>query len=182
MSVVRRVARPLLAAMFLDGGLDQLRHPATKVGTVGPLIHQYAPKLGLPDDPEMLVRANGATMVGAGTLLATGRLPRLSALTLAVSLVPTTAAAHRFWEVDDPQQRRAQRLHLMKNLSMLGGLLIAAVDTGGRPGLSWRARHAAKDASRTAKHARKDARRAAKAARREARLARHQVTDSLPFD
>lgn len=182
MSVVRRVARPLLAAMFIDGGLDQLRHPASKVAAAGPLIHQYAPRLGLPDDPELLVRANGATMVGAGTLLATGRLPRLSALALAASLLPTTAAAHRFWEVKDPEQRRAQRLHLMKNLSMLGGLLIAAVDTGGRPGLSWRARHAAKDASRTAKHAGKDARRAAKAARREARLARHQVTDALPFD
>jgi uncharacterized membrane protein YphA (DoxX/SURF4 family) len=182
MSVVRRVARPLLAAMFIDGGLDQLRHPATKVSKVGPLLHQYAPKLGLPDDPELLVRANGATMVGAGTLLATGRLPRLSALALAATLVPTTAAGHRFWEVKDPEQRKAQRLHLMKNLSMLGGLLIAAVDTGGRPGLSWRARHAAKDASRTAKHARKDAKRAAKTARREARFARHQVSDALPFD
>ncbi len=182
MSVVRRIARPLLAATFVDGGLEQLRHPAAKAGQAAPAIHRYAPRLGLPDDPELLVRANGATMVGAGTMLAMGRLPRLSALVLAISLVPTTVAGHRFWEIKDADQRKAQRLHLLKNAGMLGGLLIAAVDTEGRPGLPWRAKHAAKDASRTAKHARKDARRAAKAARREARMARHQVADALPFD
>lgn len=182
MSVVRRIARPLLAVTFVDGGLDQLRHPTTKVGKAGPMIHKYAPRLGLPDDPELLVRANGATMVGAGTMLALGRLPRLSALALVASLLPTTLVGHRFWETKDPAQRQAQKLQLMKNAGMLGGLLLAVVDTEGRPGLSWRAQHAAKDASRTAKHARKDARRAARAARREARLARHQVADALPFD
>jgi uncharacterized membrane protein YphA (DoxX/SURF4 family) len=182
MSVVRRIARPLLAATFIDGGLEQLRHPSTKVGKAGPMIHKYAPRLGLPDDPELLVRANGATMVGAGTMLAMGRLPRLSALALAVSLLPTTLVGHRFWEIKDAEQRKAQKLHLLKNAGMLGGLLLAVVDTEGRPGLSWRAHHAAKVASRTAKHARKDARRAAKTARREAHLARHHVSDALPFD
>jgi uncharacterized membrane protein YphA (DoxX/SURF4 family) len=182
MSVVRRIARPLLAASFIDGGLDQLRHPASKVGTAAPLIEKYAPRLGLPNDPELLVRANGATMVGAGTLLALGRFPRLSALALTLTLVPTTLAGHRFWEIKDPEKRKTQKLQLLKNAGMLGGLLLAVVDTEGRPGLPWRARHAAKDASRTAKHARKEARRAAKTARREAHMARHHVADSLPFD
>ncbi|WP_460461530.1 DoxX family protein, partial [Angustibacter peucedani] len=166
MSVVRRIARPMLAAMFVEGGLDQLRHPAAKAKAAAPVVEKLAPVLGLPDDPELLVRANGAAMVGAGALLATGRLPRLSAAVLAASLVPTTVAGHRFWQADDPAQRTQQKLHFFKNVSMLGGLLIAAVDTAGKPGLPWRARRAAKDTARTARLARREARHAAHAARR----------------
>lgn len=180
MSVVRRIARPMLAAMFVYGGLDQVRHPGGKTEVAGPLIEKLAPKLGLPDDREMLVRANGATMVGAGSLLALGRLPRLSAAVLAASLVPTTLAAHQFWRHDDPAQRAQHQLHFLKNLGMLGGLLIASVDTEGRPGLPWRARHAAKDAARSARSAKREVRHAAHAARREAKIARLEVEDALP--
>jgi hypothetical protein len=52
---------------------------------------------------------------------------------------------------------------------MLGGLLLAAVDTEGKPGVAWRARRAAADVRREAKVL-------AKSARREARLARAQLT------
>ena len=49
---------------------------------------------------------------------------------------------------------------------MTGGLVLAAVDTQGRPGLAWRARRAAQDAQREARHARRLAKRDAKLARR----------------
>lgn len=191
MSVVRRVARPLLAAQFVISGLDTVRHPASRARTAAPLLAKIAPPLGLPDDPELLVRANGAVMMGAGTMLAAGKLPRLSALVLACSLVPTTIAGHPFWQVKDPKQRAQQRLQLQKNLSMLGGLLLAVVDTGGKPGLGWRTRRAAKDAKRSAKTAKRETAMMAKTARHEARLAahaahhqahdvRHHLADALP--
>ena len=88
---------------------------------------------------EQVVLADGALKVAAGGLLAFGRFPRLSALALAGSLVPTTIAGHPFWKESDPAKRRQQRVHLTKNVSMLGGLLIAAVDTEGKPSLAWRA-------------------------------------------
>ena len=72
----------------------------------------------------------------------------LAATVLAASLVPTTLAAHRFWEEEDPRARAAQRVHFQKNCAMLGGLILAAVDTGGRPSLGWRARRAARRAVR----------------------------------
>jgi hypothetical protein len=40
-----------------------------------------------------------------------------------------------------------QRVQFFKNLSMLGGLLLAAADTEGRPSMSWRAHRAAEHAS-----------------------------------
>ncbi len=55
-----------------------------------------------------------------------------------MSLVPTTLAGHRFWDESDASSRAAQRIHFLKNVSMLGGLLIAADDTGGRPSIPWR--------------------------------------------
>lgn len=191
MSVVRRIARPLLAVQFVFGGLDAYRHPQARAKTATPLLSKIAPPLGLPDDPELVVRANGAVMMGAGTMLAAGKLPRLSALALALSLAPTTVAGHPFWEIKDPKQRQQQRLQFQKNLSMLGGLLLAVVDTGGKPGLGWRARHAAKDAKRSAdaakrettmlaKAAKREAKLAAKAARREAHDVKHHMADVLP--
>ncbi len=104
----------------------------------------------LPDRTEQLVRLSGAVQVAGGVLLGLGRFPRLSALAIAGTLVPTTLAAHRFWEADDPEERGQQRIHFFKNLSMLGGLLIAADDTGAAPSLLWRGRHAAKDLRRDA--------------------------------
>ena len=83
-------------------------------------------------------------MVVGGVLLATGRLPRLARSRSRRSLIPTTFAGHRFWEIEDPQQRAQQRIHFLKNVSMLGGLIIAATDTEGRPSLSWRAKKRAR--------------------------------------
>lgn len=179
MTVVRRIARPMLAAMFIQGGLDALRHPAAKAERAAPVVNAIAQPLGLPNDPELMVRANGAAQVAAGSLLALGRVPRLAALVLAGSLVPTTYAGHAFWAVEDPAARAQQRTHFVKNVGLLGGLLLAVVDTAGKPGLSWRARRAAKDTARATALGRREARHAAHTARREARLAASRAHDAL---
>jgi uncharacterized membrane protein YphA (DoxX/SURF4 family) len=103
-------------------------------------------KAGL-SDPERLVRANAALHVLGGLSLATGRLPRLSALALAGSLVPTTVVGHPFWAESDPRVRTGQRVQFVKNLGLLGGLLLAVADTGGRESLP----HAASRVSRRAR-------------------------------
>jgi len=140
MTISRRVARPLMASMFIAGGLDALQHPDSKAKKAEPVALPLAEVLPLPDDPVALVRINGAVQLGAGLLLALGRLPRLAAAALAASLVPTTIAGHRFWDEPDDRARVQQRIHFLKNASMLGGLILAASDTEGRPSLSWRAR------------------------------------------
>ena len=179
MTLVRRIARPLLATSFVLSGLDQVRHPAAQVAAARPLVSKVAPMLRVPDDPELLVRANGAAMAGAGALLAMGKLPRLAGLVLAATIIPTTYTQHQFWGQSDPQVKRTQRQHFLKNLGLLGGALLASVDTEGRPGLAWRSRRAAKDAKRAAGHAKKDARRATRAAKREAKFAAHRASEAV---
>jgi len=130
--LVRRLARPMLSSVFITGGLDAARHPASKAPAAENVnAGALAESVGL-SSTEQLVRANGIAQVVGGLCLATGRLPRLAAFGLAASLVPTTAAGHRFWEEDDNATRKMQQLHFLKNMSILGGLLIAAVDTGGK--------------------------------------------------
>ena len=101
---------------------------------VVPVAQQAVPKAPIPTDPATLVRINAGAQILAAAALATGRAPRLSATVLAASLVPTTLAGHAFWNETDPQAKNAQRLQFYKNTSVLGGLLLAAVDTEGKPG------------------------------------------------
>jgi uncharacterized membrane protein YphA (DoxX/SURF4 family) len=175
MTVYRLLARPLLASMFVVGGAGSIRDPAGKVPAAKPVIDRVVPALQkavpqvpIPTDPVTLVRINGAAQLLAGLALATGRAPRTSAAVLAATLLPTTAAGHRFWEETDKGTRSAQQIHFFKNVSMLGGLLLAAADTEGKPGVAWRARRAAKDVRREAKRLGHDA-------RREARLAAKSI-------
>ena len=84
----------------------------------------------LPEDDAVVVRANAAVQVAGGALLALGRMPRLSALALIASLIPTTVAGHPFWTIEDPAARAQQRIHFLKNSWMLGGLLLIVLDQG----------------------------------------------------
>ena len=153
--LVRRIARPLLASTFISGGIDALRHPEAKA--------PKAEKLDIPSKPgmaklnitttEQAVRVNAAVQVAAGTLLSLNKLPRISALALAGSIVPTTLAGHRFWEESDPAKRAGSQIHFFKNASMLGGLLIASVDTAGKESVAHKAKRVSKRSKRKAARA-----------------------------
>lgn len=124
MAITSFVARPLLAGMFVYGGLDALRNPAGKVPRAEKVAPDIANLVGIDADTEQLVQFNGAVQVAAGVTLALGVLPRLSALALAGSLIPTTLAGHRFWEEDDDAARAQQTIQFLKNAAMFGGLLL----------------------------------------------------------
>jgi putative oxidoreductase len=149
----------MLASMFVVGGINSLKNSealAARAKPVADRIRVFAEKhfSVTPPGEVTLVRVNAATHVLAGLALATGRVPRIASLVLAGTLVPTTLGGHRFWEESDPAIRANQQIHFFKNVSMLGGLIIAAGDTEGKPGLAWRTKHAVADA----RHAVADAR------------------------
>ena len=124
MSISSFVARPLLAGMFVYGGLDAFRNPAGKVPKAEKVAPDIADLVGVDADTEQLVQFNGAVQVAAGVTMALGIFPRLSALALAGSLVPTTLAGHRFWEEEDEAARAQQTVQFLKNAAMMGGLLL----------------------------------------------------------
>ncbi|MEV6206205.1 DoxX family membrane protein [Kitasatospora sp. NPDC051914] len=132
MTVVEICARPLLASMFIAGGTDAVRRPDRLAPAARPVVETLSDVPGVPSRTATAVRLNGAVQAVSGLMLAAGKLPRLSAAVLAGTLLPVTWAGHRFWEAEDEGERARQRIHFLKNLSMFGGLLIAATDKGGR--------------------------------------------------
>jgi putative oxidoreductase len=177
--LVRRIARPLLASSFIYGGIDTLRNPKSRVPGATPIVEQITEAadkqlpIQVPRDVEQWVKIDAAVKVGAGSLFALGKFPRLSALLLTGSIVPTTLAGHRFWEHDDPQERFGQLSHFLKNLGLLGGLLIAAVDTEGKPSVGFRAKRTAERAVAGAEASyEKASKKAAKAQKKAAKQAK----------
>lgn len=195
MTVVRALARPLLSAIFVVQGAKAVRDPEPNVAKAQPvadrlvpLIQRVAPaQIGdrIPESTASLVRLNGAAQVLGGLALASGKGRRLGAVVLAGSLIPTTLAGHSFWKESDKAVRATQKVQFMKNLGLMGGLMLAAVDTEGKPGVAWRATHGAKAAKRETKRGAKAAKRETKllaqAAKREARTAARLARAELPF-
>ena len=164
MTLLRAGYRTMLASYFISSGVKAVRNPAPLAPLaqplaekVVPLVKKYAPAevAGyVPEDPTTLVRLNGALQIAGGLALATGRGRRLGALLLAGSLIPSTLAKYPFWS-QSGEEAAASRSHFAKNVSLLGGVLLASRDTEGKPGIAWRAQaggHAiAKSTSRTTK-------------------------------
>jgi uncharacterized membrane protein YphA (DoxX/SURF4 family) len=159
----------MLSGIFVVSGYRNFISPGRLAPTAKPVTDRVAPLLQranprIPTDTETLIRINAAVQMSAALMFATGRLTRPAALVLAGSLVPTTLAGHPFWKNDDPIARHNNQVHFLKNLGLCGGLLLAAADTGGKPGLRWRAGH-------RIGHSRRSVGRAVRTARREAKIA-----------
>jgi putative oxidoreductase len=170
----------MVASIFVLQGYDTLRHPERVAPAAEPVVRSLADRVpAVPAQTEQAVRLNGAVQLVAGSLLALGKWPRLSALAIAATLVPTTLAGHRFWEADKEQDQAEQRIHFLKNLSMFGGLVIAAADTAGKPSIAWRSRHTAKTARREASLVARTAKASGKAGAK-AGVKAGQVTSRVP--
>lgn len=150
--LIRRVARPMLATTFIARGVDSLRSPKTAADAARPTLEGLS---NLPDsvstyvptDADTVAKATAAVQIGAGLLLATGKLPRFASAALAVSVVPGSLGAHAFWNENDPERKATERRAFLADVSLIGGLIIASVDTEGRPSLGWRGRRAARKVS-----------------------------------
>ena len=146
--LIRRIARPMLSAAFISRGIDALRSPKSAADAARPTLEGLS-KLpdpvgtNVPSNAETVARVNAAVQIGGGLLLATGRLPRVASAALALTVVPGSLGGHTFWSESDPQRKADERRAFLTDVSLIGGLIIAAVDTEGKPSLGWRGRHAA---------------------------------------
>ena len=125
---LRPAARIFTGSTYVLLGFDALRAPGARVEQAGPVLAAVRKAIPLPEDDELVVRANAAVQVLCGALLMAGRAPRLASLALAGSLIPTTLAGHSYWTIEDPDVRKIQRIQFHKNLAMIGGLLFSALD------------------------------------------------------
>ena len=107
-------ARSLIAALFLVAGVRKILFFSLQVA--------YFTRLGFPFPEAFTVLAILAEVGGAALLIA-GWRTREAAWVLIVFTLVATFMAHRFWEFD-PAQSANQMNHFLKNLAIIGGLLM----------------------------------------------------------
>jgi uncharacterized membrane protein YphA (DoxX/SURF4 family) len=150
--LIRRIARPMLATTFITRGVEALRNPKPAADAARPTLEGLS-KLpdpvgpNVPTNAETVARVTAGVQIGAGLMLATGRLPRISSAALALSVIPGSLGGHAFWNQSDPERKAAERRALLGDVGLIGGLIIASVDTEGKPSLGWRGRRAARKVS-----------------------------------
>jgi uncharacterized membrane protein YphA (DoxX/SURF4 family) len=195
MSLLRFVARSMLASYFVVNGVKALRHPEDLVASAEPVADKVVPLVNsvlpesarsyLPTDTTGFVKLNGVLQVAGGLSLATGIFRRLGAGVLALTTVPHVLASNPLGAKG--ADRTVAQSQLGKNVALLGGVLLAAQDTEGKPNLAWKVRTqkqlVAKEAARRKAELERDARAtaadAAKLARRSVRKARRSVEGVL---
>lgn len=74
--------------------------------------------------PGLAARGTGVMLVIGGAAVATGVAPAVGAGLLAVFFAVVTPTIHRFWVVEDPDERQRELVAFLKNVALLGGALV----------------------------------------------------------
>jgi putative oxidoreductase len=110
------LGRLLIAALFIVSGIWKITHFPTTAA--------YFNRIGMPIGEAAAVLAI-IIELGGGLLLAIGWRKRMLAWFLAAFVVIATVLGHRFWETD-PARLFGELNNFLKNLAIIGGLLILA--------------------------------------------------------
>ncbi|MBL7285843.1 DoxX family protein [Corynebacterium godavarianum] len=157
--MIRKIARPMLASVYIIDGVETALNPASHKDAADSALKKVRSVLPrqyrgfLPKDPETAAQIVGGVKAGAGSLFAIGKMPRTSASLLALSTVPSLIGRNAFWEADDEDDKARRRTGALTDVALAGGVLLATVDTAGKPGLQWRAQNAAKVARKNVQQA-----------------------------
>jgi putative oxidoreductase len=115
------LARILLSAIFVYSGISQLMHfdaTAHVIGATGVPLPTVAAVIAILID------------LAGGAMLIIGWQTKLAASILFIYLIPVTVMVHNFWAAP-PQMHEMQLLNFLKNLGIMGGLLILATRGAG---------------------------------------------------
>ena len=116
MDFIMLIGRILLASTFVASGIAHLTDP----GPTGFAQYKKVPA------PALMTKLSGVLMLAGSVGFLLGIVGDLAALLTALLLLIMTVKMHDFWTIEDPQARQADMTGFMKNISMIGGLLILA--------------------------------------------------------
>jgi putative oxidoreductase len=116
------IGRVALGAIFLQSGFGKLTNLG---GFTAGLEERGVPMASI------LGPVGAAVEFFAGLAVLIGAWTPLAAILLVGFTVVATLIAHRYWDVPD-SERMMQRIQFMKNLSIVGGLLVLVAAGAGR--------------------------------------------------
>ena len=108
------LGRMIFGGFFVYNGINHFRHQEG--------MTQYAQAKGVPA-ADAAIPLTGAMLLAGGFSIMAGLKPRQGLATVVGFLLPVTLRMHRFWEVQDPQQRMNEMIHFSKNMALLGAAL-----------------------------------------------------------
>ena len=110
------VGRILLALIFIVSGFGKVMNYA---GTEAYMASAGLPMVGLLLPLTILVE------LGGGLLIAFGLFTRIVAIVQFLFLIPVSLVFHHFWDVP-AAQAAMQQIQFMKNIAIMGGMLLLA--------------------------------------------------------
>lgn len=109
------IGRIIAGGFFLMNGFNHF----AKFG----IMSGYAKSKGTPM-PGLAVGGTGALLVLGGASLLLGYHPTVGALLLVIFLLGTSFSMHNFWAVQEPQAKMMEMIQFMKNMALLGFVLM----------------------------------------------------------
>lgn len=126
--VVLLIARLALAVIFVESSIVKL------AGIEGFAL--YLTKQGIPLPYAATIIGSVIELAGALAIII-GYQIRLGTVALIAFTIAASLIGHRFWELEGAS-RNVQLIHAMKNLAIIGGLLLLFANGGGRFALGTR--------------------------------------------
>lgn len=111
------LGRAIFGGYFVYNGVNHFANAEMMSG--------YAGSKGVPM-PGAAVALTGAMLLAGGLSLLAGTRPKIGSALIGAFLLGVSPAMHRFWDIEDPQQRMQELVNFTKNMGLLGGALIAA--------------------------------------------------------
>lgn len=114
MRALHVLGRTIFGGYFLYSGINHFRHVD--------MLSRHAAQKGV-GAPAVAVQASGALLVAGGLSVIAGVKPRQGLAAIIAFLIPVSLQMHRFWDIDDPQQRMGEMVNFTKNMALVGAAL-----------------------------------------------------------
>lgn len=115
MDILFLIGRIIFGGYFLMGAWSHIIKIDNLTG--------YAASKGVPS-PKAMVFLSGVFLLLGGLGIVFGIAPEAALALLIIFLVPVSFKMHAFWKETDPTARMNERVAFMKNLALIGALLM----------------------------------------------------------
>ena len=109
------IGRVIVGGFFIMNGFNHFAQLNMLTG--------YAKSKGIPA-PALAVGGSGVLLFSGGLSLLLGYHPTIGAALLVIFLVSVSFGIHIFWTIQDQQAKMGEMTHFLKNMAILGLLLM----------------------------------------------------------
>jgi uncharacterized membrane protein YphA (DoxX/SURF4 family) len=114
------LGRIIFGGYFIFGGINHF----TKLE----MMSGYAKSKGTPS-PKLSVAVSGLLLLVGGVSILLNIFTSIGFISLILFLLPVTFVMHAPWKVQDPQAKMGETINFMKNIALVGAVLILLAHT-----------------------------------------------------